>query len=530
MFLKAFIRLFLAVVIPLFIIVFPLDNPILSTLSMSLWQERIDNTYKGTFSLIEKRLLRTPQNQWQQEFTQISDLFPYPIYLRKRTDLQQQAMVYNCLQEPNNYCAQEEDDLAIVYKSIANTEFAVEMYLDYHQEDDIRLGTVGTAKLIAEYFREAPQEQWHNILSNIKKDFGFDIKIIDPSTLELTTSQRKRLDTTHYLSINDEQDNISIYHQLPNNRPLLLLGPIPLLNPNLTIVIAVFGTLLIAISLGLMLFVYLLSRDIKKLTRVATHFGKGHLTQRSNVSKRAILGPLASSFDSMADRIQSTITSQRDLTNAIAHDLRTPLSRLSFALEMIDTEDLSAVDKARYCQSMANSIDTLDHLIKQMLVLARYTRAADINHFSQSNICQLLSSEMQYYRYDYPHLQFKLDIPQALQDTVCLIDQRAMSRALSNIINNAIRYTNSKIVLRLHSKGSLLCISIDDDGPGIPNDQRKNVFKPFIQLDNATRDKDTEHGLGLAIVKQIAQWHQGHVSISDAQIGGASISFCWPMK
>jgi two-component system sensor histidine kinase RstB len=232
----------------------------------------------------------------------------------------------------------------------------------------------------------------------------------------------------------------------------------------------------------------------------------------------------------MADRIQSTITSQRDLTNAIAHDLRTPLSRLSFALEMIDADDLSADDKARYCQSMANSIDTLDHLIKQMLVLARYTRAADINHFTQSNISQLLSSEVEFYRDDYPHLEFELDIPATERETLCLIDKRAMSRALSNIINNAIRYTSSKIVLRLKTKGALLCISIEDDGPGIPNEQRENVFKPFIQLDNDTRDKDTEHGLGLAIVKQIAHWHQGHVSISVAQIGGARITFCWPIK
>ncbi|EPJ52489.1 MAG: hypothetical protein OFPI_13530 [Osedax symbiont Rs2] len=531
MFLKAFIRIFLLVTIPVVVLTMPVtsDEAPLDNIATWLIKDKIEDTFQGTFALLEHRLQQHPERQWPAEFAKISQHFSYPITLRRLTDYAAHPKQQQLL-KADQYIVSDEDDVSIITKRIAGTSWVIEMYNDEPLQEDIRKTTAGAVTLIADYLAARPREQWATALGEIQQMFAFPIRQVELHSLQLQLWERLQLQQTGTVTVLDDDGLIWIYQQLPHGQPLLKLGPIPISVSSSSLFYMLVAILLATISIGILIFVYLLWRDINKLTKVAARFGDGHLSQRSLIRASSVLSPLANSFDQMAERIQSTITSQRDLTNAIAHDLRTPLSRLSFALEMLDSPQLLELDRQRYTQAMVGAIDTLDHLIQQMLVLARYTRATDISHFGDSQLAQVLHRELELLRRDHPQLSFNLYIDPVLDNREIFIDIRAIQRALNNLVANAVRYAQRQVKISLKIQRQTYYLSICDDGPGIPLADRQQVFDAFAQLNNKQRELDTGHGLGLAIVKQIAQWHAGDVSISDCSLGGAKVTLCWPAK
>jgi len=298
----------------------------------------------------------------------------------------------------------------------------------------------------------------------------------------------------------------------------------------LTVLVAVVSIFVLGVSLGILVFVFPLWKDLTQLTRTASKFGTGYLDERASVGKFSVIAKLATSFNAMADRIEKMVKGQRELTNAIAHDLRTPLSRLSFAFEMLESGDVSFEEKQRYERSIASGIDTLDHLIQQILALSRYSRATDITHFTDCKLAHVIRDEISQLQAEYAEVLFEWGVEPAMADTTLLIDQRAMIRALNNLINNALRYTQKAIRINFSSEGDQYLLSVEDDGPGIPAEERAKVFLPFKQLGNKQREMSKEHGLGLAIVQQIAEWHRGTATLVDSSMGGARFEIRWPIK
>lgn len=532
MFFRTLLRLLIAVIVPLVILLFPLDNPTINDIGKHLIQDRIERTFRGTFSLIEEQLVKYPQAQWPKRMEELSQHFSYPISLIPLHSYPVEERIFQCLSDRDRFCLWDQNDVDAIHRVIGSSDWVIELYLEESKQEDIRRNITGTSELISRYFDTAKPEQWPQAIAAIQQRFGFPIIITHADQITLNAREKEQLIQTGTVSFQDDLDQAMILHQLPDNKPLLLLGPVPLSEANTAIAIKVIVMLLGSITIGLLLFVYVLCRDINKLKNVARQFGEGHLTQRSSIRKSAVMAPLSASFNNMADNIHKTITSQRELTNAIAHDLRTPLSRMSFALEMLDGEELKREEKTRYYQSMASSIDVIDYLIKQMLILARYTRAADISHFHKANFAKLLKEETVLFQQNHTHLTISLDIAPSLESEEILIDQRALTRALTNLVDNAIRYTQHKIFIELKLDKNDLILSVSDDGPGIPVSEREKVCEAFGQLNNQQRDKekDSGHGLGLAIVKQIALWHQGSIAIDESTMGGAKISIRWPRK
>ncbi len=529
MFLKTFIRLFLATSIPLVILIYPAQPTLIDRINLYFWQERIDRTFKGTFNLLEEKLNQHPLEQWPEQFALLAAPFSYELNLRPLSDYADQENIFTCLKKQQNYCIIDNDDVVAVHTLLTGSSWVIEMYIDQSDQEDIRRNIQGTISLLNEKFPADTPNLWPKLLIKVQHTFAFPVDIIAADQLALSSTQQAIFDRTGSVGV-ETPDGIIAYHRSTADKPLFKLGPLPMTEPTTSIFLLIVAVLLGSISLGLLFFVFVLWRDIKRLIRMATQFGEGHLEVRSKTKKHALLAPLANSFDAMADNIQATITSQSDLTNAIAHDLRTPLSRLSFATEMLDSDDLDETDRQRYLNAMTGSIDTLDHLIKQMLVLARYSRAMNINHFNDTQLSDDLLEETDLFIQDYPNLSIELKIADDVVSTAMFIDKRAMIRALTNLVNNAARFASSKVIISLLSTKTDYILTVCDDGPGIPTADRELVLKPFAQLNNDTRDKDTEHGLGLAIVAQIAKWHRGKVEIFDADIGGAKISLSWPRE
>ncbi len=121
----------------------------------------------------------------------------------------------------------------------------------------------------------------------------------------------------------------------------------------------------------------------------------------------------------------------------------------------------------------------------------------------------------------------QLDIPAQSQRHIT--DNRLMERVLDNLVNNALRYAAQRIRISLWFDQQYGYLQVEDDGPGIPAEQRSKVFEPFVRLD-PSRDRATGGcGLGLAIVHSIAQAFQGTIRAESSPLGGACLRFSWPL-
>lgn len=119
-----------------------------------------------------------------------------------------------------------------------------------------------------------------------------------------------------------------------------------------------------------------------------------------------------------------------------------------------------------------------------------------------------------------------IEAPRNLPDTL-LCDAKHLSRALANVLRNAVRYAKSKVAVTIECAGSRTSISVDDDGPGVPPLERDRLFEPFTRLEGSRGRDSGGVGLGLAIVKSVAEWHGGEARISDSPLGGARVSISW---
>jgi signal transduction histidine kinase len=119
-----------------------------------------------------------------------------------------------------------------------------------------------------------------------------------------------------------------------------------------------------------------------------------------------------------------------------------------------------------------------------------------------------------------------IEAPRNLPDSLTC-DSKYLSRALVNILRNAVRYARSKVAVTVERAGSRTVISVDDDGPGVPPHERHRLFEPFARMEGSRGRDSGGVGLGLAIVKSVAEWHGGEARISDSPLGGARVSISW---
>ncbi|MEL0614355.1 ATP-binding protein [Marinomonas arenicola] len=234
------------------------------------------------------------------------------------------------------------------------------------------------------------------------------------------------------------------------------------------------------------------------------------------------LKELAYSFDSMSSHIQRLLKVQREMINAISHELRTPIARLRFGLEVVKDEvDDSVVHTVT---ALEDDVEELNTLVDEVLTYGKLEEGSLALNFQETSIKQLLGSILDNNEPLLKHLQVTIDIPEP--DTV-VADEHHLHRALQNLILNASKYANSKIAIIFSYDEERWQLDIEDDGPGIAIEDRDKVFIPFQRLDNSRTRASGGYGLGLAIVQRIAFWHGGAVLVDASDLGGAKFSLIW---
>ena len=278
----------------------------------------------------------------------------------------------------------------------------------------------------------------------------------------------------------------------------------------------------IAISLAFPVFIWMRPhwQDMLKLESAAQRFGEGHFTERIHFDSGSSFERLGVAFNQMADNINALIASKKQLIDGIAHELRTPLVRLRYRLEM--SENLTESES----QALNRDIGQLEALIEELLTYARLDRPQNELNLSTPDLPDWLQTHIDDVQSVNPQRTLRTRVTPGDYGA---LDMRLMERVLDNLINNALRYSESTLQIGLDVQGNLASLTVEDDGPGIAPEARETVFEPFVRLD-PSRDRATGGcGLGLAIVYSIAQAMSGTVHCEESELGGARFCFSWPV-
>ncbi|BFM05378.1 sensor histidine kinase [Halioxenophilus aromaticivorans] len=278
-----------------------------------------------------------------------------------------------------------------------------------------------------------------------------------------------------------------------------------------------YGSLFILVSLWLQP----LLKDLDRISHAVNDFRNDYRAPLPQLKNSSNLKPLANNIASMAEKIRHLIETQKDLSNVLSHEMRTPLSRVKFSLALLSSNEQLSQQQRNELAGIDQDINELQQLTQAMLEFAK------LDHPDMAIEVQTL--EANYWLHSYADkqqrhcqpLQLTTELTAAANSTSILADPYWLELALSNLVANAQRYAQNQIEITLNHSAEGFELSVADDGPGIAEAQQNQVVKPFYQADHNNKKG---FGLGLALVDRIAQLHGGHLRVGSAALGGALVS------
>jgi len=393
----------------------------------------------------------------------------------------------------------------------------------------------GTIVLIEDELFRKPRAEWPKTIATLDEKFSYKLDIVDRWKLRLPQSQADKLDNGE-LAI-DAQGDI-LYHRLKQTPHILVVGPIsPERNPeyrpgipiDLRISLLTWSQIGVCLAIAVWFWVQPVWRDLEAMRQTARALGEGDFGARAPSMRSSAFGPLAETLNGMAERIQRLIAMQKELSSVISHELRTPIARTRFALEMFAETD-EPNERQRLWRMMEDDLDELDGLIDSSLTYARFEREQPELQLSEVAIAQWLAERVDDSRLLARKLSLQLDTSSLPAGLKVEMDRRSMPYAIANLLRNAIKYARARIEVRAQIVAGQLLVHVDDDGIGIPPADRERIFAAFTRLDRS-RDRSTGgYGLGLAIARLVLEQHHGTVSASESPLGGARLTLCWPLS
>ncbi|ALF86793.1 MULTISPECIES: ATP-binding protein [Ralstonia solanacearum species complex] len=415
----------------------------------------------------------------------------------------------------------------MVLVAISITVFALSRSAGWLFHDTITQGQREARKgyvfTLREYLDRAPGEARHAAIARLNDNALEVFDMVDPATVtDLSAEQRRDLAAGKLVVMSNRVD-----YYLPLRDGTVLAVHFEDVDYS---TIKAISYVLIAIAglLPILLWIWLLWRDLRALEEAARSFGGGKLSTRAHLRRSSNVHGLARQFNDMAERIQDSIQHQREMMNGISHELKTPIARLEFGIALLQSPVPEAQRKARL-DALRSDVRELDELVTELLALSRLEQGATHLVLMRVAVGEWLDSVVANIADDVADRQLTLAVHADFAPAHHVCDPRLVARALLNLIRNAMRYARHTITVHAEANThGRLCLTVEDDGPGIPIAERERVFEPFYRLD-ASRDRHTGgFGLGLAIVRRIALVHGGEVQLDASGTGGARFVLSLP--
>ena len=300
--------------------------------------------------------------------------------------------------------------------------------------------------------------------------------------------------------------------------------------PQLPVAIAVGG-------LTTFVLVLIFTRPVVRLRKAALQLAQGDLSTRvpeaaprHRFFKGDEFDALVRRFNHMAERLESLVNAQKLLLRDVSHELRSPLARLSVAMEL-SREDADATMNA-HLDRIERETERLNQLIGQLLTLSSMEAAESVGKFERVSLKLLLEEMTPDATYEAQQRNAKVGLQAECE---CVVEGRRelLYRAIENVVRNAIHYTSAgtqvEIRLRQDAQQNMAVVEVSDRGPGIPEGELAAIFRPFYRVDAARSPETGGFGVGLAIAERAVKLHNGRIKATHRDGGGTTIAISFPL-
>ena len=252
------------------------------------------------------------------------------------------------------------------------------------------------------------------------------------------------------------------------------------------------------------------TRPITNLAKAAERFGKGEEIEEFKPSGAAEIRKAGYEFDKMRKRIARHLNQRSEMLSGISHDLRTPLTRMKLQVAFIKDSELA--------HKLTEDINEMEKMLNEYL---QFTSSTYLEKDEEFNLTDLINEIVKKYNNE--------NISTNLNSRIYINGRKNLiKRCINNLVDNAIKY-GDKVHVDLNKNNNNLFIKIEDNGPGIPENEFDNVFKPFYKIDKGRADSKSSVGLGLSIASDIIRSHGGNIKLEKSSLNGLGVKIFLPV-
>lgn len=407
----------------------------------------------------------------------------------------------------------------------------VSAYIFYESHWDqvskrLALGVAGDITFLADLLRRYPDpadQAW--LIETSARDMEIEARIVPEGILDMGERGQsavegelrrallsKALGRPFRIETRSQSGEIVVFIQIPDG-VLEVTAPLARLFSKTTYVFILFtiGTSLILLGVATM-FMRAQVRPVLRLTRAAEAFGKGREVDTYRPQGAREVRRAAHAFIAMKTRIQRQISQRTTMLAGVSHDLRTPLTRMRLGLEMMPEDDA--------VRELKDDVIEMEQMLNAYLAFAR---GEGTETTEMRDLAEMIDDVVRQARRAGATVTYSsrgnLTIP---------IRPNGFLRCMTNLLENAARH-GSRVEVQASRRGGAIEILVDDDGPGIPEDQREEVFKPFFRAEHSRNPETGGVGLGMTIARDLVRSHGGEISLADSPLGGLQVRVRLPI-
>lgn len=257
---------------------------------------------------------------------------------------------------------------------------------------------------------------------------------------------------------------------------------------------------------------------LRTLEQTVNKFGGGDLAVRASANRKDEFGKLSRAFNLMAARIETLLNAERRLLQDVSHELRSPLTRLEFAVELARTSP----DQGRSLDRIKKEIDRLSMLVSELLQVTRAESDPASRNLTALDLRDVIEAVIDDSKVEADARHVNLEVSGSEEQLEVKGDSELLRRAIENVVRNAIRYApeNSSVTIALSHKNDQASIAVRDFGPGVPPESLPHLFEPFFRAEaDRNRNSGGGVGLGLSIAERAVAVHNGSIVARNSQPG-----------
>jgi len=318
--------------------------------------------------------------------------------------------------------------------------------------------------------------------------------------------------------------------------------PLSRVQPEIRIIyrVVLLGT--IAAVIIALIVAYFVSRSItlpiRQVKETAQQIARGDFGKRVRIKSKGELGELAESLNTMADELQQKMENLKrldrvrtDFVANVSHELKTPLTLIKGYIETLQNKAINDKEKsARFISIIKEHSDRLGYIIDDLLSLSEVELSRDCVNKTEFDLKEVIDEISLGFEQALAEKNQILNVSTTGDDFSIRADRNKIEQVFANLIDNAVKYTkeSGRIEISLQEQDQTVCVTVEDNGIGIPKEHRDRVFERFYRVDKARSRELGGTGLGLSIVKHIVLAHNGKVAIESEPNKGTKVSVAFP--